>query len=91
MEIILMRLKINDKDRALIKQTFFTLMLPHHIKIATRSLYNTSDKIWYLAGDHSTNFNYYTKRAILASVYSSTVFYWFNGDKTLEQTKNFYN
>ena len=75
----------------LVKRTFFSLMLPQHNRIATRSLYNTVNKIWYLAGDHSTNFNYYTKRAILASVYSSTVFYWMNENKTLEQTKDFLN
>ena len=90
-EIILLRLKINDKDRKLVKRTFFTLMLPQHTKIAASSLYNSVNKIWYLAGDHSTNFNYYTKRAILASVYSSTVFYWMNENKTLEQTKDFLN
>ena len=34
-EIILMRLKIYEKDKNLVKQTFFTLMLPYHNKIAT--------------------------------------------------------
>ena len=86
-----MRLKINEKDKNLVKQTFFTLMLPHHTKIATSSLYHTVDQIWYLAGDHSTNFNFYTKRAILAVLYSSTVFYWMSGNHTLEQTKKFLN
>ena len=90
-EIILMRLKIYEKDKNLVKQTFFTLMLPHHTKIATSSLYHTVDQIWYLAGDHSTNFNFYTKRAILAGLYSSTVLYWMNGNHTLEQTKKFIN
>ena len=90
-KIILLRLKINEKDKKLVKKTFFTLMLPMNFKIATSSLYSTVNQIWYLAGDHSTNFNYYTKRAILASVYSSTVFYWMNENKTLEQTKDFLN
>ncbi len=33
---------------------------------------------WYAAGDTSTDFNFYTKRATLAGVYSSTLLYWLN-------------
>src|SRR5712671_1257964 len=34
------------------------------------------DAMWYAAGDTSTDFNFYTKRATLAGVYSSTLLYW---------------
>ena len=34
--------------------------------------------MWYAAGDTSTDFNFYTKRATLAGVYSSTLLYWLN-------------
>ena len=90
-EIILLKLKISAKDRKLFKRTFFTLMLPQHFNIATSSLYRTIDHIWYIAGDNSTDFNFYTKRLILAGIYSSTIFYWLNGDKTFEQIKDFLN
>jgi ubiquinone biosynthesis protein COQ9 len=30
------------------------------------------DDIWYMAGDTSTDINWYTKRALLASLYTST-------------------
>lgn len=30
------------------------------------------DDIWYWAGDRSTDFNWYTKRALLAGIYTST-------------------
>ncbi len=30
------------------------------------------DEIWYQAGDRSVDFNWYTKRAMLAGVYCST-------------------
>ena len=36
------------------------------------------DAIWYAAGDTSSDFNFYTKRATLAGVFSSTLFYWLN-------------
>ena len=41
-------------------------------------LYRTVDAIWYAAGDTSADFNFYTKRATLAGVFSSTLFYWLN-------------
>ena len=90
-EIILLRLKNNEKDKKLIRKTFFSLMLPQHYKIATATLYDVVDKIWFITGDNSTDFNFYTKRAILALIYSSTVFYWLNNNKNLEQTKIFLN
>lgn len=43
---------------------------------ATRLLYNTCDRIWRLAGDVSTDYNFYTKRALLAGVVTSTTLYW---------------
>ena len=54
------------------------LMLPLHAALATRLVYRTVDAMWRAAGDTSTDFNFYTKRAILAGVYSSTVMRWFN-------------
>jgi ubiquinone biosynthesis protein COQ9 len=88
-EIILARLKINRKNKKLVKRTFLTLMLPQNTKIATFSLYNTVDQMWYLAGDNSTDFNFYTKRAILAFIYSSTICYWINHNNDNVKTKQF--
>ena len=34
--------------------------------------------MWRAAGDTSTDFNFYSKRAILAGVYSATLLRWFN-------------
>lgn len=50
--------------------------LPQHAGLAAKSLYRTVDSIWYAAGDTATDFNFYTKRALLAGVYSSTLLYW---------------
>lgn len=52
------------------------LALPGHQAIAARCLYRTVDSIWYAAGDRSTDFSFYTKRALLAAVYGATVLYW---------------
>ena len=52
--------------------------LPFNAPLAMRLLYRTVDAMWYAAGDTSTDFNFYTKRATLAGVYSSTLLYWLN-------------
>ena len=54
------------------------LALPFNAGLALKLLYRTVDAIWYGAGDTSTDFNFYTKRATLAGVYSSTLLYWLN-------------
>jgi len=54
------------------------LVLPFNGPLAFRMLYRTTDAIWHAAGDNSTDFNFYSKRAILGGVFSSTVLYWLN-------------
>jgi ubiquinone biosynthesis protein COQ9 len=67
-----------------------TLALPHNAPVALRLLYRTVDSLWYAAGDRSTDFNFYTKRAILAAICSATFLYWFN-DRSIDHaaTLNF--
>ena len=57
-------------------------------KIATVLLFKTVDQMWFLAGDQSTDFNYYSKRAILSTIYSTTLIYWFKNED-FEKTEFF--
>ena len=89
-EIIKMRLILNNREKELIRRPFHTLLLPQNSIIATTSLYQTVDNIWYIAGDNSTDFNFYTKRALLANIYVSTFVYWLNKDEnSLKKTEDF--
>ena len=54
------------------------LSLPMHATLGARLVYRTVDAMWRAAGDTSTDFNFYTKRGILAGVYGSTAMRWFN-------------
>jgi ubiquinone biosynthesis protein COQ9 len=56
------------------------LTLPPNAALAAKLLYRTVDRMWRAVGDTSTDFNFYTKRAILAGVYSSTMLRWFTDD-----------
>ncbi len=49
---------------------------PPHLRRGTRALYRTVDDMWHAAGDRSTDFSFYTKRATLAGVYTSTMLFW---------------
>ncbi len=49
---------------------------PRQAALASRLAYRTCDTIWRAAGDRSTDFNFYTKRALLGGVVLSTTLYW---------------
>jgi ubiquinone biosynthesis protein COQ9 len=72
------RLEQNGRHREAIRQALSFLAMPHNAALAARCLYRTVDAIWYAAGDRSTDFNFYSKRGLLAGVYGATVFYWLN-------------
>jgi ubiquinone biosynthesis protein COQ9 len=53
------------------------LTLPPNAATGATLLYRTVDRMWRAVGDTSTDFNFYTKRAILSGVYSATLMRWF--------------
>jgi ubiquinone biosynthesis protein COQ9 len=61
------------------------LTLPPHATTGLKLLYRTVDAIWRGIGDTSTDFNFYTKRAILSGVYSATMMRWFADSSTDEE------
>ena len=89
-ELFILRLDIMAKEKRIITKTFFHLLLPNNYKFSLINLYKTVDQMWFLAGDNSTDFNYYSKRAILASIYSRTMMHFINNDD-LELTINLFN
>ena len=76
-KILLLRFEILNEDKEFYKKTFNHLLLPSNNKISKKSLYNSVNIMWYLAGDNSTDFNFYTKRLILSGIYTSALFVFF--------------
>jgi ubiquinone biosynthesis protein COQ9 len=70
------RLEAWTADREAVRRAVSLFSLPGNVAKATRATWQTSDRIWYLAGDSSVDFSYYTKRASLAAVYSATLLTW---------------
>ncbi|XP_009873933.1 PREDICTED: ubiquinone biosynthesis protein COQ9, mitochondrial-like, partial [Apaloderma vittatum] len=48
------------------------LLLPRNIPSSLTLLTSMIDDIWHYAGDQSTDFNWYTRRAVLTGIYSTT-------------------
>jgi ubiquinone biosynthesis protein COQ9 len=66
------------------------LALPHHAPTGARLVWSTADAIWRAMDDPSTDFNFYSKRAILSGVLASTMARWFADDSDGErETKEF--
>jgi ubiquinone biosynthesis protein COQ9 len=81
------RLEPHAKDREAIRRELAYLAEPQHAALGLRCLYRTVDAVWHAIGDRSTDFNFYTKRALLAAVYGSTVLYWLE-DKSERQAES---
>ncbi len=73
-----LRLEQNAPYREAMRRGLAFLALPQNAALGARLLYRTVNAIWYAAGDSSTDYNFYTKRALLAGVYAATVLYWLN-------------
>lgn len=72
------RLEQNARHREALRHLLSYLALPTNAPVALKCLYRTVDAMWHAAGDTATDFNFYTKRATLAGVFSTTVLYWLN-------------
>ena len=49
-------------------------------------MFDTVDAMWRATGDQTSDFNYYTKRALLAGVYSTTLLHWLS-DSSADRAK----
>ncbi len=74
--VIALRFQQNRPYKDAVRRALAVLALPGNAGVALRCTARTVDAIWYAAGDGSVDFSWYTKRAILAGVYGSTLLYW---------------
>ena len=78
--VIALRLEQNYMAREAIRRALAILALPRHAGLAARITARTVDAIWHAAGDRSADMSWYTKRAILAGVYGTTLLFWLRDD-----------
>jgi ubiquinone biosynthesis protein COQ9 len=87
--LIATRLRQAEPEREAVRRALGVLALPGGAVAAARSLAGTVDAIWIAAGDRSADFSWYTKRGILASVYTATLLFWLNAGNDHEATLAF--
>jgi len=73
---IQIRLEILTPYREAVRRSMTTLALPQNAALGLQSVWRSVDAIWWAAGDTATDYNWYTKRTLLAGVYSATLLYW---------------
>ena len=74
---VLTRLAILQPNKDAARRAAAHLSLPPNVPLAARLVYHSVDSMWRAVGDRSTDFNFYTKRGILAGVYTATLMRWF--------------
>ena len=79
-KILLSKIYLMNKEKQFYKKIFLNLLLPSKSISLPAQLYKSIDQIWFIAGDTSVDFNFYTKRLILAGIYSRIILFFFNNE-----------
>lgn len=88
--LIELKLDLYDSHRRAIPLLVQYNIAPQNLRQTQSFLWQTCDQIWFLAGDKSTDYNYYTKRTLLGYVYTSSVMYWLSDESAnYAETKKF--
>lgn len=80
--LIATRLKLLEKHKEAVKSILQFTLVPSHAIVSAESLATTCDRMWKAIGDTATDFNFYSKRFLLASVYSSALLYWIRDESS---------
>jgi ubiquinone biosynthesis protein COQ9 len=78
--LIWTRLQVMAPAREAVRRALAILAMPQNVPLAMRIGWRTTDLMWRLAGDSSTDYNHYTKRMTLGAVYASTLLVWLDDE-----------
>lgn len=70
---------VTDVDEA-VRRAMAIMAMPQNAPRALQIGWRSADLMWRLAGDTATDYNHYTKRTILAGIYSATLAVFINDD-----------
>jgi len=72
--LVKIRLKINQEYKRQVQKLIHFYLHPQNISGAFKNAYKTANLMWVTAGDDATDFNFYSKRIILAKIYIRVLF-----------------
>ncbi len=88
--LVTTRLELLAPHREAVRRLVGWGALPAHAPEMARLVWRSVDRMWRAAGDRSADINHYTKRAILAGIWSATVLVWLDDhDEELAETRAF--
>jgi ubiquinone biosynthesis protein COQ9 len=79
------RFQLEARNNNLIKKIFIHLIKNNNSNKLLNYIYSVADIIWKISSDRSVDFNYYTKRLILSSVYLKILILIFYRDNLTEK------
>ena len=89
-DLVMYRLEVANPHKEALRRALAILAQPQNLGLAARLGWRSADRMWRIAGDTSTDFNHYSKRAILMGVYgSTTLVYLDDRDEELGPTRAF--
>jgi ubiquinone biosynthesis protein COQ9 len=74
------RLELLAPHREALRRAQAILAMPHNLVLATRLGWRAADAMWRAAGDTATDYNHYTKRMTLGTVYAATLLIFVNDE-----------
>lgn len=74
------RLDALAPDREALRRAVAILAMPQNAPRAAKLGWRSADAMWRLAGDTATDYNHYTKRAMLAGIYAATIAVFLNDE-----------
>ncbi len=75
-----LRIRAVADEKEAVRRGVTLFALPQNAGEGAQALWSTTDRIWTALGDTSEDVNWYTKRATLSAVYSSTILFWLGDD-----------
>ena len=78
--LIAFRLEHVEPIDEAVRRAMAIMAMPQNVPRSVQLGWRSADIMWRLAGDTATNYNHYTKRAILAGIYSATLAVFVNDD-----------
>jgi len=74
------RLDLLTRDREAVRRALAILAMPQNMPRAAQLGWRAADVMWRAAGDTAVDFNHYTKRTLLAGIYSATLLVFLNDE-----------
>jgi len=79
-DLVVFRVEAIAPNKEALRRAFAILAMPQNAMTAAKLGWRAADRMWRIAGDTTTDFNHYSKRGILAALYTATMLVFLDDD-----------